>query len=1209
MSGRGLAAARGVGRCEPNDRRGTGLAARCKMLVALLAVGLLLGVASVADATSSFYWYGENNSTCWQTGQPGSGSQTCDLVGGGFLTVPGRLFNTTGNTSASGDYCAYYGIGDNLNTADSNQISSYTGFEPPSPVGNYQEWDAHGNVCQASGTGFGQRVTAAVPGNKCNSGTTCGMHHYVSFAEQGYNDQPWSKMFGSPSLIISAEADVQTLAGSNPAGWGYLCPLFQDMAPPHNILEYCLQEWRGPGNAKPDWEDEGIGTCAEGPDDNNYDTVQTYFYPGTSFATERAGSSNTGVASAGWKFYTAAISEADLQNAIALDKKPYKQKAGARESNPEIGYGCGRAAELSGSASSYALIGVEQGVEGWSFSEIGASGAYLQLRTEYTSLPPVASTGAASGVLEEQATLNGSVNPNNAETKYHFEYGPTIAYGKSTPEASAGAGTGSVGVSAPITGLAEGTTYHFRIVATNADGTVNGSDQTFTTPFIRTTPVALREASTGYSWVYYTGKEHAVWEWTWNGSTWFNSKPGGFVLTGSNPAAVRAQSSGDAWDYYVGGGDDAIWQGAWNGKEETQNRVGGEVELNTSPSVLREEGTGYTWVNYVNKKEKEIWEWTWNGSSWFNSKPGGFVAPGTSPVAVREAATGHQWIYYVGGGDDELWVAYWNGKEWTQAHIGGEVAENSSPAVVREEGTGYTWVDYVKKSDKSIREWTYNGSSWGESEQGSTAAANTSPVVSRETGTGYQWVYYVGSEGAIKEWTWNGSSWISSSPGGSVASGTSPAMVQPASASQWVYYQGSEDPISELSFTATTGWKGLALSSATEAPAVSTGEASGVQEEQATVSGTVKPNDSDTHYYFQYGLTTGYGGTAPASPGTDVGVGSGNIGASTTITGLEQESTYHYRLAATNAYGTTYGSDHTFKTTFIHTTPVALREASSGDQWVYYTGKEHAVWEWTWNGSSWFNSKPGGFVAAGSNPAAVRATSSGDAWDYYVGGGDSAIWQGAWNGKEETQNRVGGEVEGNTSPSVVRDESTGDTWVNYVKKTEREIWEWTWNGSSWSLSKPGGFVETGTTPVSIREHATGHQWIYYVGGGDDELWVAYWNGKEWTQTHIGGEVAENSSPAVVREEGTGYTWVDYVKKSDKSIREWTYNGSSWGESEQGGTAAANTSPVVSRETGTGYQWLFYVGSEGAIKQWTWNGSTWVSSSPGGSAEPGTSPAS
>ena len=44
-----------------------------------------------------------------------------------------------------------------------------------------------------------------------------------------------------------------------------------------------------------------------------------------------------------------------------------------------------------------------------------------------------------------------------------------------------GSGTSAVAVSAPLTGLAANTTYHFRISATNAGGTNKGSDETVTT--------------------------------------------------------------------------------------------------------------------------------------------------------------------------------------------------------------------------------------------------------------------------------------------------------------------------------------------------------------------------------------------------------------------------------------------------------------------------------------------------------------------------------------------------------------------------------------------------------------------------------------------------------------------------------------------------------------------------------------------------------
>ena len=76
------------------------------------------------------------------------------------------------------------------------------------------------------------------------------------------------------------------------------------------------------------------------------------------------------------------------------------------------------------------------------------------------------------------------MNPNGQATSYHFEYGTTTSYGTQAPappEPSAGSGSSTQPESTPITGLLAATTYHYRLVATNATGTSNGSDQTFTT--------------------------------------------------------------------------------------------------------------------------------------------------------------------------------------------------------------------------------------------------------------------------------------------------------------------------------------------------------------------------------------------------------------------------------------------------------------------------------------------------------------------------------------------------------------------------------------------------------------------------------------------------------------------------------------------------------------------------------------------------------
>jgi hypothetical protein len=96
------------------------------------------------------------------------------------------------------------------------------------------------------------------------------------------------------------------------------------------------------------------------------------------------------------------------------------------------------------------------------------------------ALAPEVTTGSAS-VLSNAATIAGQINPAGLGTTYFFKYGPTAGYGQSTPTQSLPATDAQESVSASLEELEPGTTYHFRLVATNSAGTVEGADKTFTT--------------------------------------------------------------------------------------------------------------------------------------------------------------------------------------------------------------------------------------------------------------------------------------------------------------------------------------------------------------------------------------------------------------------------------------------------------------------------------------------------------------------------------------------------------------------------------------------------------------------------------------------------------------------------------------------------------------------------------------------------------
>jgi hypothetical protein len=93
-------------------------------------------------------------------------------------------------------------------------------------------------------------------------------------------------------------------------------------------------------------------------------------------------------------------------------------------------------------------------------------------------------------------------------------------------------------------------------------------------------------------------------------------------------------------------------------------------------------------------------------------------------------------------------------------------------------------------------------------------------------------------------------------------------------------------------------------------PIVTTKPATDVATFAATLNGLLDPHGLTTSVYFQCGTTTNYGRTTAVQSHT--GNTYRNIAAN--VVGLARNTTYHFRIVATNSVGTRYGNDRTFTT-------------------------------------------------------------------------------------------------------------------------------------------------------------------------------------------------------------------------------------------------------------------------------------------------------
>lgn len=576
---------------------------------------------------------------------------------------------------------------------------------------------------------------------------------------------------------------------------------------------------------------------------------------------------------------------------------------------------------------------------------------------------PTVTTETPIAVSYEQATLEGTVNPEGSPTSYWFEYGETTSYGTKVPviPESIGSGIAGVRVSSPIAGLGQSTTYHFRVVAESEGETVKGMDAAFTTAGFNfsfaeagtgngqlSEPFGLAVDSKGNIWVSDTGNNR-IQEFNEKGEYVSQfGKEGSGNGEFKAPKGIAIDPSGNIW--VVDSGNNRVEK--FNSKGEYLTQFGekgtGEAQF-SSPAGMTFSGTNAFIVDSGNNRVEKFA---------LNTVPkylAQFGEAGTgngqfqSPTGVVVEAS-RIWITDTGNNRVEafnastLKYAKQFGKE------GSGNGEFKGPAGIASDFQGKLWV--VDSGNGRAEKFNIEGEYLDQfGEEGAGAGQLSGPAAIATSMAQHVLIVDAGND-RVQAWTVKaeGPDVIARLASELKASSVLlNANINPEAlaTSYWFEYGlttaygtripmtsesiGSGTSVVKVSQTAsglsqgtTYHFRAVAESAGGMVagedrtfklipPKATTEAATAVGTTQATLNAKVNPEGSATSYWFEYGPTTAYGTKIPISP-ESIGSGTTGVAVSQTPTGLAMGTEYHFRVVATSEVGTTNGEDKMFVT-------------------------------------------------------------------------------------------------------------------------------------------------------------------------------------------------------------------------------------------------------------------------------------------------------
>jgi hypothetical protein len=759
--------------------------------------------------------------------------------------------------------------------------------------------------------------------------------------------------------------------------------------------------------------------------------------------------------------------------------------------------------------------------------------------TFQTPGPVEAVTGTASDIQEEEATLNGTVNPRGYDAKYYFQYGETTTYGASTPEGDAGAGSSPVAATpATITHLRPGTTYHFRLVATSGGVISEGHDQTFTTASLQPATTIDRE---GNHWTAVEGTNHTldVYELQSNGKSFGPVQIGAPETTYSTPAIV-VDAENNRWIVAEGADNslDMYWQsqstGEWAGPQE----VAGAGTTYSAPSLAVDK-EGNLWTMFEGASNRlELYWLSHSTGKWAGPQEVGGVGTAHSTPSLAFDSEGNLWTMFEGASNrlELYWLSHSTGKWAGPQEVGGVGTAYSTPALAFDK-EGNLWTTFEGASNSLVLYWlSHSTAQWaGPDAIGGAGTAYSAPalVIDKE---GNLWTMFEGASNSLVLY------WASHSDGqwaGPDAVGkadtaySAPSLAVDSEDNLWTTFGGASNSLALYWLSHSTGeWAGPDEIGTGGMPDATTEGVSSINAATATVDGSVNPVGVSTSYQFEYGPTTSYGTSVPAG-GSSAGSGESTVNENAAITGLQPATLYHYRIVATSGRGTTYGVDRVFTTTTWATesTPNATGAPNNrltgvsctsstfcfATAYEIYNGISYAYGE-SWNGSTWtiqsgIEPNAGIQFAGVSCASATSCTAVGSLTET---NGNVVTLAEYWNGtkwaRQTTPNATGAPNNRLTGVSCTSSTFCFATAYEIYNGISYAYGE-SWNGSTWTIQsgiEPNAGIQFAGVSCASATSCTAVGSLTETNGNVVTL-AEYWNGTKWARQTTPNEPGATSN--------------------------------------------------------------------------------------------------